>query len=151
MPENVFVIPEDRMEDPREQEDWFARLPDEAKDELRDRWRMEEGKAPVQAQRRMTTLNRYVLEGLILFGTMELLFGTTLSCLLAAVVGGIAGYVAGRIRSGSMRQGIVFAVAYMPLLLVVPRPNLFGLLLVASAGSLLGSMHNIQRFDGSET
>jgi len=155
-PPSVLLVPEDRIKDPRELAPSFARLPDHAKEELRDRWRAQEGVHGKQVLRRKETSHRWVIEGASVFFLSVALFlvPTGLGLLLAAAVGGAIGYAAARVKPGALRYGVLFAAFYAAFagfwgfkslfLGILSIPFVFG---VAAA---LATTHRLQRFDSTE-
>ena len=91
----VHEIPEDREHDLREQEEWFHRLPEHAREEMRDRWRAQQaGTQKVRETRRLTT-KRYVAEGAAIAAFCAVLAGSGFfGLILAALVGGVMGAIA---------------------------------------------------------
>ena len=49
----VYHTPTDRAHDPREHEEWFLRLPEHGKQEMRRLWRNQEGHTPERRERRL--------------------------------------------------------------------------------------------------
>ena len=109
----VHEIPEDREHDPREQEEWFHRLPEQAREEMRDRWRAHEhGTQKVRETRRLTT-KRYVTEGAAIAAFCAVLVGAGIfGLILAALVGGVMGAIARAARLTRFGYGALAAVAY---------------------------------------
>jgi len=148
----VQAEPPVREPDVREQASWFRNLPDHAKEEFRERWRAEEGRAEFRFARRRSTEVRYIVEGFMLFAVLEFLFfGLGVGRLLLLTVPGILlGWISYRIRANIWKY---MAVAF-PLYLAVY--GAFGLVMVGhfivficvAAG--LGFSHEMQRADGSE-
>lgn len=140
----------------RERAEWFARLPDHAKEEIRDRWRAQEGVRGHQVQRRKETSHRWVVEGAALFflSVAILQMPSRLGLVLAAVIGGAIGRVAALVKPGPLVYGIVFSAAcaifaafsgFRNLVCgIISIPIVFGL------AAALGTTHRLQRFDSSE-
>ena len=75
---------EDREHDLREQEEWFHRLPEHAREEMRDRWRAQEaGTQKVRETRRLTT-KRHVVEGAAIAAFCAVLAGSGIYGLIFA-------------------------------------------------------------------
>jgi hypothetical protein len=152
----VLAIPEDRIEDPREQVEWFGRLPEHAKEELRERWRGQEGTRGDQKRRRKDTTLRWILEGgaLLLLAEAVLQKPTLLGLALASAAGAAVGWAGALLKPGALRYGVLVALVYAVFgavagsrhmaYYVISLPIIFG---VAAA---LGTTHRVQRFDGTE-
>lgn len=155
-PQGVFVVPEDRMDDPRERSEPFARLPDHAKEELRDLWRGQEGVRGDQVVRRKETALRWVLEGAGLFYGAVWLFQTPsqLGLMIAGALGGAIGLGAARAKPAPLVYGLVFCTAYALFGAVSGSSSGFFAILsvpmVFGAAAALGVTHRIQRFDSTE-
>lgn len=153
---SVLAVPEDRIEDPRERVEWFTRLPDHAKEELRDRWRAQEGVHGEQVVRRKDTSHRWAAEGAGLFflSVALLLMPTRLELLLGAVLGAAIGYTASRVKPSPLVYGLVVSAAYLAFGACTGFRNLvFGILsapLILCVAMALSMTHKIQRFDSTE-
>jgi hypothetical protein len=143
---------EDSAPDTREKEGWFRRLPPDAQQDFRRRWREEERRDEHLRERRRATEVRYLVEGVMLFALLEFFFfGLSAGRLLLLFVPGLAfGWICARLRAGRMKYMIAGAVAYFAVY------GLFGLfaiwhfiVFVGLAGAL-GAVHELQRCDGSE-
>ena len=151
----VHEIPEDRVHDPREEAEWFCRLPEHAREEYRDRWRVQEvGTQKVQETRRQTT-TRYVVEGTAITVFCAILIGPGFwTLILAPLVGGAMGAVARALRLLRFGYGALAAIVY-PLFFVVPLTaagafQLFHGVIFVTLFAMAGAMHELQRFDSSE-
>ena len=141
-----------REPDTREQASWFHNLPDHAKEEFRERWRADDGRAERLIERRRGTELRYLVEGIMLFAVLEFLFfGLGVGrLLLLTVPGTLLGWIAHKIRADRWRY---VAVAF-PLYLLVY--GAFGVLAVGHfivficAATALGLTHEMLRSDGTE-
>lgn len=114
--------------DPREREEWFARLPDAMQDRCRAAWKRErEGLSlgPALSARRVRRAARdsaIVMPALVLFAnvfqfqSLPQAFGVLL---LAAVAGAMAGAVLGLGANGRFRAAIVGALAFLPVQLTM--------------------------------
>ncbi len=155
-PPAVLSVPEDRIDDPRELAPSFARLPDHAKEELRDRWRAQEGVHGKQVMRRKETAHRWVMEGAAVFFVSVALFQmpTRFGLILAAVIGGAIGFLAARVKPGALRYGVLFAAFYVAFAAFWGFKNLvFGTLsipFVFGVAAALAATHRLQRFDSTE-
>jgi len=155
-PPSVLSVPEDRMGDPREAAPSFARLPDHAKEELRDRWRAQEGVHGKQILRRKETSHRWVVEGATLFFLSVALFQVParLGLVLAAAVGAAIGFLAARVKPGALSYGFAFSVCYVAFGAFSGFKSLFyGILsipLVFGLAAALATTHRLQRFDSTE-
>ncbi|MGQ0612309.1 MAG: hypothetical protein ACT4PV_00965 [Planctomycetaceae bacterium] len=141
--------------DPREGQEWFLRLPQEAREELRDAWRTQaEGERDL-ARRFRRTLGRTVLELCALFLFAELLLGappSAGSALAALAAGALTGVGCAFLRPGQFPM----MVAVLPGHLLVRV--LFGwggvlsesctLILLMPIAALLGLSHEMRRADG---
>jgi len=80
-------VPEDRVGDPRENEGWFRRLPAAMQDELRERWRHEEGAGTRQRARRHRNVRVYGAESAVVYVLLMVLFAASrLDVLLIAAI-----------------------------------------------------------------
>lgn len=149
-------MPEDRIEDPRERVEWFARLPGHAKEELRDRWRAQEGVHGEQVVRRKETSHRWAAEGAGLFflSVALLQMPTRLGLILAAALGAGIGYAASRLKPSPLVYGLAFSTAYAVFAAFSGFRNLvfgiFSIPLVLCIAIALAMTHRIQRFDSTE-
>ncbi|MFI5402051.1 MAG: hypothetical protein ACHQ1G_03870 [Planctomycetota bacterium] len=140
----------------REQAEWFARLPEHAKEELRDRWRAQEGVRGDQVLRRKETSYRWVAEGAVLFflAVAVLQMPSRLGLILAAVIGAAIGRVAALVKPPPLLYGVVFAAVYAVFGAFSGFRNfVFGVLsipIVFGVAAALGTTHRLQRFDSSE-
>ena len=154
-PKMVHEIPEDRIDDPREHEEWFCRLPVHGREELRRRWRIAEGIGAEYRDTRARTTRRYVLEGAALFAVFDLLvaFFTSFHAgrfLIAAIVGAGFGWVSRRLYVGRFGYGalgaFLYCLIYQWLVLLLP----FHFVMFIGIATLLGAGHELQRADRSE-
>ena len=144
--------PPAREPDTREQAEWFCRLPEQAKEEFRERWRAEEGRTERQFERRRSTEVRYLVEGVMLFAVLEFLFfGLSVGRLLLLAVPGIAlGWICHKVRADRWR----YVGVAMPLYFAVY--GVFGLFAVGHfivficMAAALGFTHEMLRADGSD-
>jgi hypothetical protein len=152
----VVEVPEDRLHDPREQAPLFARLPEHAKEDLRDRWRAAEGARGDQVLRRKETALRWVAEGAALLALAEALLHTPtrLGLLLAAGVGAATGAVAAALKPGPLRYGFLFMAVYIVFGGLLGSRHvayyLFTSPLVLGLAGALATTHRLQRFDATE-
>lgn len=155
-PPSVVEVPADRLEDARELAPSFARLPDHAKAEMRDRWRKQEGVHGEQVLRRKDTSHRWAAEGAGLFflSAALLLLPTRLELLLAAVLGAAIGYAASRVKPTPLVYGLVVSAAYLLFGACTGFSNLvYGILsapLILCVAMALAMTHKVQRFDSTE-
>ena len=136
---------------PREEAEWFQRLPVEAQEDLRRRWLANEGRAEEQRERRSRTDWRYIGESLLLFAVGDLLYRSLSfpSCLAIVLPGLALGKIAAMLRAGTFRYALLaFSVhlAYYGLWAFQP----FHLVFATCIGAALGRIHELQRVDGSE-
>ncbi|MHC4954243.1 MAG: hypothetical protein ACYTGZ_10155 [Planctomycetota bacterium] len=149
----LHEIPEDRAHDAREHAEEFQRLPEEAKDDLRDRWRRAEGQTV-----RMKTLRRYSIRGYVIEMMVTFVFFHFFVILfhpwilpVAIVIGGLTGWVAAKLRAGtSLYPAITFA-GYLLMVMLGAGANPFAALSLVSLSALLGYSHTMRRFDQAET
>lgn len=152
----VYEIPEDRVHDAREEHEWLHRLPEHARDDLREAWRTQEGEGRKQKKRRKETTKVYVVEAAIAFMVLEVLLQapTLLSLVAAGLFGAAAGGVAALFRSNAPSYGLVFTTFYMLFGIVAgsrhPAYYMLAGLIVLCIGVMLGRMHTLQKFDGTE-
>ncbi|MCK6460796.1 MAG: hypothetical protein L6Q95_13000 [Planctomycetes bacterium] len=152
----VVQVPEDRLHDPREEAPLFARLPEHAKEDLRDRWRAVEGVRGDQVLRRKETALRWVAEGAALLALVEALLHTParLGLLLAAGVGAATGACAAVAKPGPLRYGFLFMAVYIVFGALLGSRHvayyLFTSPLVLGLAGALATTHRLQRFDATE-
>jgi hypothetical protein len=149
----VHYTPEDRAHDPREQQGWFLRLPEHAKQDLREKWKIQEGGSEAQIARRKATMWRYVLESVGIFVVPLFLFMSLgwLSLLCSIVVGAAVGFLAARIRAGTFQYPFLGFAGWL-VLWVLSGLGLSFLTLFWYIGwtGALGAVHHLQKFDGTE-
>lgn len=152
----VAEVPADRIHDEREEAPLFARLPEHAKEDLRDRWRAAEGSRTDQVARRKDTALRWVVEGALLLGLAEGLMHipTRLGVLLAVGIGAATGAFGAIAKPGAVRYGAVFMVVYMAFGLILSDHAFVYYLMTAplllGLAGALAATHRVQRFDASE-
>jgi hypothetical protein len=147
----VHAIPEDRVHDPREQEEWFQRLPPHAQEEARDRWRDDEDESEERKRRRHDTTMRYLIEGVLLFsGTLFFFRSISFVTSLTAIVAGVAmGAVWRHLRMGQWGFTMVAGIFYF-LYFGIFGLNPFEFITFITLAAGMGAMHEFQRYDGSE-
>ncbi|MHC4932649.1 MAG: hypothetical protein ACYTGV_10725 [Planctomycetota bacterium] len=148
----VYEISGQESDDPREREEWFLRLPEHAKREMRERWSAQAGRSVAQKARRRSTTRRYLVEGVALFVLPLLSFYpfTAQTFFLAVAVGLGVGFVAARIRAGAYRYSGVAVAGFAAFTLAIGWVNIFAAFWYVGIGCLLGIGHTLQMFDGSE-
>jgi len=149
----LHAIPADRAHDPREHAEAFLRLPDDAKDDLRDRWRIAEGQTDRMKGLRKNSIRGYVIEmavTFVIFNAFVILFHPIV-LLVALVVGGLTGWVAGRFRAGTSLYPAIAGCGYVVMMLLGAGANPFAALSIVSLTALLGYSHSMRRFDQTET
>jgi len=148
----VYELPEDRVDDPREHAEWFRRLPESARDELRDRWRAAERRGASVVERRRDTWRRYVLECVVLFWLAVVVYGpwSFVSLVVATFVGAAAGAAAARLRAGAHRYPWLVASGYLVFTVLTGYFHLLAFLGIVSFAALLGFSHEQMRQDGRE-
>jgi len=139
--------------DPREEQEWFQRLPPHAQEELRSGWEAQRGKSEAQRKRARGMTARYLLEGAITFAAVEAVFTTVapVHLLYAVAAGAVAGGVARALMAGAWLYGAIALVVYcffsgLTLGLVGMTNAIVCVVLCTAAGR----MHELQRSDGSE-
>ncbi len=153
----LHLIPEDRVHDSREDTDWFRGLPGELQDELRERWRHNEGAGARHRARRNRNMRTYAVEmaGAYVFLVLAL-GGLSLQVVaLAALMGTVAGSACVLFRASTPIYTALFVTGFMATALiggVVNNPIYLVYLSVFTVGlgGVLGVSHQLQRFDGSE-
>ncbi len=141
--------------DPREGEEWFLRLPAQAKEEMRVAWEADAGRDRDLARRFRRTMARSALElsAFFLFAELILVASPSAGSVLAALsVGGLTGLGCAFLRPGQFQM--IFAVLPGHLLLRL----LFGwggilnescvLVLLMPLAALLGLSQEMRRADG---
>ncbi|MDH3590314.1 MAG: hypothetical protein OER88_00435 [Planctomycetota bacterium] len=152
----VYDLPEDRAHDPRESLEWFRRMPDHAKEALRNAWREDEGSAVHQKERRRRTRRYYCVEASATFVLLEVLLQGPYwhTVLAAAIFGVVAGGLAGVIRASAPSYGFLFTFFYLLLGLTCGVNHflyyVLASIIVLCTGAALGRVHTLQKFDGSE-
>ena len=146
----------DRVSEPEtgcENQEWFQRLPEHARDDMRAVWEKRKGQSAEQQERRRRTTKRYLIEGPCLFvAVVGLFFTMNVSALLfAAVVGGGVGAVAARRRACTYQYGAFSAIGYVAYSgLFIGGLSIFPFLFVTAFGALLGLGHQLNRYDFTE-
>jgi hypothetical protein len=148
----VRAAPPVREPDPREQAEWFRNLPDHAKEEFRERWRIQEGRAERQVERRRSTEVRYLVEGVMLFAVLEFFFfGLSAGRLLLLAVPGIAlGWICYRIRAGCWRYVAVAAPFHLAVYGALGLIMVGHFIVFVCVAAALGFTHEMLRADGTE-
>ncbi len=152
----VYDIPEDRAHDAREQVEWFQKLPEHAKEDIRDAWRRADGEHRLQRERRRHTSKVYVWEAAVAFVVLELVLMSPnfMNLVLALIFGAVAGALTALFRSSAGSYCIIFTSFYIAFGLTSGSNHfayyVLGGVIVACIGAMLGRMHTLQRFDGTE-
>lgn len=146
----VIQVPADRLDDPREQQKWFLRLPEHAKQDLRARWRAAEGRTASGKRRRSGTFYRYVFESAGVFAVAQLVFFGAMAALQGAVYGALAGAAAAKLRAGTFLYGFIGAAAYGIYAGSTPWGHFLGFIFYIGLCAMLGLVHVLQRADGTE-
>lgn len=147
-----YYIPEECGDDPREYEDWFLRLPEFAKDEMRQRWRAQAGFRDASIARFKRTRKRYMIEALVVFLLSDILLWVLSGDLLfvGALVGLAVGYVAFTVRAGTYTYATLGMVGYIVFNMMTGWWNIVSMVWILCSCTVLGMSHQLQRFDGSE-
>jgi len=152
----VFAIPEDRIDDPREQVPWFGRLPEHAKEDLRERWRAQAGAAGEQKERKRVTKRRWVAEAAAVFFLAEaVLQSPSLPGLAVATTVGVAvGWAGALLKPGPLRYGAIAAVAWVLFGAFAGSRHLayyvISIPIVLCVAAAFGVSHRLDRFDATE-
>jgi hypothetical protein len=139
--------------DPREDQEWFRRLPEHAREELRAGWRAKRAaEAESRARARRLTV-RYIGEAAFVFALVTVVFQpfSIEGILRAAVFGALAGGAARALLAEALAYGAVALVAYafhsgLATGLVGFADTVACVVLCTAAGQ----MHALQRADGRE-
>ena len=145
----LHEIPLDREHDPREQAEAFQRLPEAAKEEIRDAWRRADGTHVEMRLLRRDSIRAYVIEMAVLFVFFELftLLRHPFVMLPAALIGALTGWAAGKLRAGQTSYPFISGAGYVLLTLIGAGGNVFAFVALISLSSLLGFSHQMQRAD----
>lgn len=152
----VYDIPDDRAHDAREQIEWFQKLPEHAKDDIRDAWCRQDGEHRLQKERRRHTSKVYVWEAAAAFVLLEfvLMSPSFMNLIVALLFGAAAGALTALFRSSAGSYCLVFTTFYIAFGLTGGSQHIFyyvlGGIIVACVGAALGRVHTLQRFDGTE-
>lgn len=152
--DELYYTPEDRAHDPREHQEWFLRLPEHGKDEMRKFWQAAEGETRHQRERRIRTTRRYLIEGVVFFVVVFWLFYRFRAdgLLLAAAIGLAVGCANAFLRAGAYKYGWVCAIGYVSFgLLYMGGLSIFPFLFSTCCGTVLGVAHTLNRYDFTET
>ena len=136
-----------------EDEEWYQRLPDHAKEEMRLVWEKRMGHSQEQDERRRRTTRRYLIEGVALFVvTIWLFYSVNLVVLLiAALVGGGVGALVSWRRARTYQYMLISGLGYVAFIALVGGwPSIFPFLFMICGGALLGLGHQLNRFDFTE-
>jgi len=144
----LHEIPEDRLHDPREESEFFQGLPEEAKEEFRERWRKEEGRHEKSRELRNYTWKIHMAEmaGCFVFFHMFAIFANPWMLPAAIVAGAATGAAAALLKAGTTLYPVLAAVGYA----ASGGRNPFALLALVSLAAMIGYMHRLRRFEGTE-
>lgn len=144
----LHEIPEDRLHDPREESEFFQGLPEEAKEEFRDRWRREEGRHEEVRELLRYTWKVYIAEmaGCFVFFHVFGILHSPVIFLVAVVAGGLTGAVAAAAHAGPLLYPVIAGVGYV----LSGGFNPFAAVGLVSLASMLGFVHRLRRFEGME-
>ena len=152
--EEPYCTPEERAHDPREHQEWFLRLPEHFKEELRRLWRGSEDATAQHRERRTRTTNRYLIEGVAFFVIVYWVFYPfgAYGLLLTAVTGLVVGCANAYLRAGAYQYGWVCAIGYAVFgLMFLGWLSIFPFLFSTCGGTVLGVGHTLNRQDFTET
>jgi hypothetical protein len=152
----VHDVPEDRVQDPREDDEWFRRLPERAKQEMRGRWRTQDLQGAQIRELRKVSTWRYVAQGAALLLIIETVFApSSWARTGAALLAGAAlGFACALVRAG--RDGFVALgiPCYLGMRFVFGFGSylyeFFVALLFISLCAIIGFSHESRRWDASE-
>ncbi|MHC4449843.1 MAG: hypothetical protein ACYS0E_06835 [Planctomycetota bacterium] len=145
----LHEIPEDRLHDEREESELFQRLPADAQEEMRERWRREEGRHVDVIELRKQTWKIFMAEmaGCFVFFHFFGILRNPGMILVAIAGGGLTGAVAAAVRAGPLLYPVIAGVGYV----ATGGSNAFAAVGLVSFASMLGFVHRLQRFDGLES
>ena len=95
----------DIARDPREDEDWFLRMPVEAQREMRERFRNENARWVPRFERVEQWRNRCLIEGLVCVAGAALVFSTFVAFLVALPIGALTGWIWFQANTGRLLSG----------------------------------------------
>jgi len=149
MEKALHEIPEDRLHDEREESEFFQRLPEQAQEEMRERWRREEGRHGDVIELRKQTWKIFMAEmaGCFVFFHFFGILSNPALILLAIAGGGLTGAVAAAVRAGPLLYPAIAGIGYV----ATGGSNVFAAVGLVSFASMLGFVHRLQRFDGLES
>jgi hypothetical protein len=146
----------DITKDPREDEEWFQRLPPDVQDETRESWRARRVRFDPWHERNRSMRTRCLIEGVCvcMFPTV-LMVQTTWMVILIAIPGGLlTGYLWWRLGTGRLWSGLV-AMAVLLLVVLLAGKSIFsptwffnaafGMFAAGMLGSGLGQRREIHR------
>lgn len=148
MEKALHEIPEDRLHDPREESEFFQGLPEKAKEEMRERWRKDEGyHEEIQELRRYTwKLHMAEMAGFFVFFHIFSILAHPAMILVALLVGALTGALAAWLRAGPLLYPFIAGLGYV----ASGGWNPFALVGLVSLASMLGFVHRMRRFEGLE-
>jgi len=151
--EPLHQIPLDREHDPREEAEAFQRLPEEAKEEIREVWRRQEGTHEDMRMLRRYSIRGYVIEMACVFVFFELfaMLRHPFVIIPAAIIGAATGWVAAKVRAGQSSYPFIAGVGYILLSCTGAGMNFFAGVAIVSLSTMLGFSHTIRRFDRWES
>ncbi|MHC4956817.1 MAG: hypothetical protein ACYTGN_00480 [Planctomycetota bacterium] len=137
------------MSESREKADWFQRLPEHAKDEMRERWERSAIHNEDIAERRARTRRRYVVEAAVWFVIVFWMFHPWSwgDAALAAAAGSVVGLVAFFIRAGTFHYAPLGALGYLLFAIAYGYVSIFPFILCTVGSSALGVSHMLNRYD----
>ncbi len=150
----VHDLPEDRVGDPREEQEWFQRLPEHAKEEMRDRWRGQERQLDRIRQRSKESIVRYAVEGAAILPLFEIVFFSPgwLRIGASILAGALMGLVCALTRAGQYRYLLVGPPFFLGMRLLFGFGpfilEAFGAVLYVSLSALLGFSHDLRKAEG---
>ncbi len=132
-----------------EDTDFFRGLPPEAQAEFRRRWWAEVGRHQDRLQSRVDRRKRSVVEGVVLFLVVSLVWDamTVPSLVLSAVLGAVCGLLFDRVDAGRFLCLLIAMPAYLLLRACSPTQTpyqmFFGFVAMAALSAALGTVREI--------
>lgn len=146
----------DITRDPREDEEWFQRLPPEVQEQTRESWRARRVQFDPWHQRNRAMLNRCLGEGaFVVLLPAALMFEASWSVILAGVPGGLlTGWLWWRLGTGRLSSGLLAMVVLLLVVLFTGKDIFsptwffnaaFGMFVAGLLGSAMGLRREIHR------
>ncbi len=119
-PEEIIAGHRDITKDPREDEDWFQRLPQDVQERTREIWRGDRVRFDPWHARNLALRKRCLFEGVFACALpASMMIGTSWPLVLTAVLGGlVTGWLWWRLGTGRLTSGVVAMAALLVAVLV---------------------------------